>query len=312
MIDIVALGEILIDFTPSGVNEQGIAMFARNPGGAPANVLAMNNRLGGTSAFLGKVGADGFGRYLRQTLTECGIYDAGLVEDNSIPTTLAFVQLNEQGDRSFSFYRKPGADMLLKPETIKEDWFKDAFALHFCSVSIGDFPMKDAHEKAIEYAANSGAIISFDPNVRLALLDDIDLLRKRINEFIPKADIVKISDEELEFITGKDSIEDALPQLFTGRVKLVIYTKGSEGAEAYTKSVSASAPAEKVNAIDTTGAGDAFIGSLLYQLAEDGVTTDSIVDLTEDKLEEYLKKSNGYCAKSVLENGAIASYPTSL
>ena len=115
--------------------------------------------------------------------------------------------------------------MLLKPETIKEDWFKDAFALHFCSVSIGDFPMKDAHEKAIEYAANSGAIISFDPNVRLALWDDIDLLRKRINEFIPKADIVKISDEELEFITGKDSIEDALPQLFTGRVKLVIYTK---------------------------------------------------------------------------------------
>ena len=153
--------------------------------------------------------------------------------------------------------------------------------------------MKDAHEKAIEYATNNGAIISFDPNVRLALWDDIDLLRKRINEFIPKADIVKISDEELEFITGKDSIEDALPQLFTGRVKLVICTKGSEGAEAYTKSVSASAPAEKVNAIDTTGAGDAFIGSLLYQLAEDGVTTDSIADLTEDKLEEYLKKSNG-------------------
>lgn len=140
-------------------------------------------------------------------------------------------------------------------------------------------------------------INQFDPNVRLALWDDIDLLRKRINEFIPKADIVKISDEELEFITGKDSIEDALPQLFTGRVKLVIYTKGSEGAEAYTKSVSASAPAEKVNAIDTTGAGDAFIGSLLYQLAEDGVTTDSIADLTEDKLEEYLKKSNGYCSK---------------
>ena len=137
MYDITALGEILIDFTPSGVNEQGIAMFARNPGGAPANVLAMNNRLGGTSAFLGKVGADGFGRYLRQTLTECGIYDAGLVEDNSIPTTLAFVQLNEQGDRSFSFYRKPGADLMLKASEVRRDLIDQCKIFHFW-ISVSD------------------------------------------------------------------------------------------------------------------------------------------------------------------------------
>lgn len=311
---LLAIGEALIDFIPrnTGVPIKQVESFKPAVGGAPANVCGAFTKLGGESKLITQLGNDPFGDKIVDEFEYYGIGCEYVSRINDANTSLAFVALKDDGNREFSFYRKPGADMLLKPETIKKDWFKDAFALHFCSVSIGDFPMKDAHEKAIEYAANNGAIISFDPNVRLALWDDIDLLRKRINEFIPKADIVKISDEELEFITGKDSIEDALPQLFTGRVKLVIYTKGSEGAEAYTKSVSASAPAEKVNAIDTTGAGDAFIGSLLYQLAEDGVTTDSIADLTEDKLEEYLKKSNGYCAKSVLENGAIASYPTSL
>ena len=285
---LLAIGEALIDFIPrnTGVPIKQVESFKPAVGGAPANVCGAFTKLGGESKLITQLGNDPFGDKIVDEFEYYGIGCEYVSRINDANTSLAFVALKDDGNREFSFYRKPGADMLLKTEPIKKDWFKDAFALHFCSVSIGDFPMKDAHEKAIEYAANNGAIISFDPNVRLALWDDIDLLRKRINEFIPKADIVKISDEELEFITGKDSIEDALPQLFTGRVKLVIYTKGSEGAEAYTKSVSASAPAEKVNAIDTTGAGDAFIGSLLYQLAEDGVTTDSIADLTEDKLEE--------------------------
>ena len=276
---LLAIGEALIDFIPrnTGVPIKQVESFKPAVGGAPANVCGAFTKLGGESKLITQLGNDPFGDKIVDEFEYYGIGCEYVSRINDANTSLGFVALKDDGNREFSFYRKPGADMLLKPETIKEDWFKDAFALHFCSVSIGDFPMKDAHEKAIEYAANSGAIISFDPNVRLALWDDIDLLRKRINEFIPKADIVKISDEELEFITGKDSIEDALPQLFTGRVKLVIYTKGSEGAEAYTKSVSASAPAEKVNAIDTTGAGDAFIGSLLYQLEEDGVTTDSML-----------------------------------
>ena len=233
---LLAIGEALIDFIPrnTGVPIKQVESFKPAVGGAPANVCGAFTKLGGESKLITQLGNDPFGDKIVDEFEYYGIGCEYVSRINDANTSLAFVALKDDGNREFSFYRKPGADMLLKPETIKEDWFKDAFALHFCSVSIGDFPMKDAHEKAIEYAANSGAIISFDPNVRLALWDDIDLLRKRINEFIPKADIVKISDEELEFITGKDSIEDALPQLFTGRVKLVIYTKGSEGAEAYT------------------------------------------------------------------------------
>lgn len=311
---LLAIGEALIDFIPqnTGVPIKQVEAFKPAVGGAPANVCGAFTKLGGESKLITQLGNDPFGDKIVDEFVNYGIGCDYVSRSDDANTSLAFVALKDDGNREFSFYRKPGADMLLKPESIRKEWFKDAFALHFCSVSIGDFLMKDAHEKAIEYAAGSGAVISFDPNVRLALWDDTELLRMRINEFIPKADIVKISDEELAFITGKTDIKEALPLLFTGRVKLVIYTKGSEGAEAYTKSTNASAPAQKVKAIDTTGAGDAFIGSLLYQLAADGVSADSIGDLSADKLEEYLKKSNGYCAKSVQENGAIASYPTML
>ena len=200
--------------------------------------------------------------------------------------------------------------MLLQPDTIRETWFQDAYALHFCSVSLGEFPMKDAHKEAIRYAREAGALVSFDPNIRLPLWDDHELLKKTVREFMPLADIVKISDEELEFITGKTSVEDAMDLLFAGNTKLVIYTKGSDGAEAYTKTAKGFDAGQKVKAVDTTGAGDAFIGSFLYQLYQSEIAVDDLGGLSEEYLDKMLHFSNCYCAESVQKAGVISSYPT--
>lgn len=193
---------------------------------------------------------------------------------------------------------------------MKEEWFEDAFALHFCSVSLGDFPMKEAHKKAVEYAVKKGALISFDPNLRLQLWEDREKLRQAVLEFAPLAHVLKISDEELKFITGCDEIEKALPGLFKGNTRMVIYTKGSDGAECYTACHKGAAAGKKVKAVDTTGAGDGFIGSFLYCLADDGVTADSLAQVTGEKMAKYLEFANAFCGISVTKHGAIASYPT--
>ena len=200
--------------------------------------------------------------------------------------------------------------MLFSKEKVEADWFKDAYALHFCSVSLGDFPMKEAHKKAIEAATEAGAIISFDPNLRFALWENPEDLKKAVLEFLPLAHVLKLSDEELYFLTGEDSIEAAKEKLFVGNVCLLIFTRGADGAECYTKKAKAQSKGEKVKAVDTTGAGDAFIGSFLYQLYADGVTEADLPELTSDKMAVYLDFSNRYCAKSVQKAGAIASYPT--
>lgn len=200
--------------------------------------------------------------------------------------------------------------MLMQPELVKKEWFTDAFALHFCSVSLGDFPMKRAHEKAIAYAKEAGNIISFDPNLRLALWENEEELREAVLAFLPMANILKISDEEIAFLTGKTSVEDAWEQLFVGDVQMVIYTKGADGAECYTRTNRAEAAGCKVKATDTTGAGDAFIGSFLYQLAADGVSAENLSAVSAEDMEKYMTFSNRYCAKSVQKTGAIASYPT--
>lgn len=257
-----------------------------------------------------QLGNDAFGDRIVDEFVGHGIDVSHVLRTDEANTCLAFVSLKEDGNRDFSFYRKPSADMLMSADVVEKEWFEDAYALHFCSLCLGDFPMKEAHRKAIMYALECGDMISFDPNIRLPLWKDYDELRRAILEFIPYAHVLKISDEELEFITGKTEVEDAKDILFQGNVQLVIYTKGSDGAEAHTKTVSAKAPSRKVKAIDTTGAGDAFCGSFLYQLSRDGVTTDTLKDLTADQLEKYLLFSNRYCEYSVLGNGAIASYAT--
>ena len=225
-------------------------------------------------------------------------------------TALAFVALEENGNREFSFYRKPSADMLLGAEDIKKEWFEVGYALHFCSVSIGNFPMREAHKAAIQYAENAKMLISFDPNLRKPLWNDDEALYKAVHEFMPKAHILKISDEELEFLTGKTSIEETKDQLFTGNVEMVIYTKGADGAECYTKKASAFAASQKVKATDTTGAGDGFIGAFLYKLYENGITQGNLSEVTAEQMEEYLSFANKFSGISVQKKGAMASYPT--
>ena len=225
-------------------------------------------------------------------------------------TALAFVSLAENGQRTFSFCRKPSADLLYAPEQIDPGWFSQAFALHFCSVSLVDSPMRYDHLAAITAAREAGAILSFDPNLRFPLWPDREQLRQTVWQFLPLTHILKLSDEELPFLTGTEDIEAALPALFTGDVQLVLYTCGSKGARAYTRTASARARSPKVTAVDTTGAGDGFIGSFLWQLQRDGVTAAELPKLSRKRLTEYLAFSNRFCAISVQRHGALDSYPT--
>lgn len=309
---LLAIGEALIDWIPaeSGRALKDVTAFQPKVGGAPANVVGAYVKLGGSGAMITQLGDDPFGDKIVEELTGCGI-DCGYIKrTDKANTSLAFVALREDGNREFSFYRKPGADMLMEPEDVKDEWFEDAFALHFCSVSLGDWPMKEAHKKAVQSAGKAGALISFDPNLRLALWDSEEALKKVVLEFAPMAHVLKVSDEELEFITGKTDIKDALPQLLTGDTKLVIYTKGADGAECYTKNACGRAASQKVTAFDTTGAGDGFIGSFLYCLSRDGVTVENLDSLTSEKMTEYLAFANKFSGISVTKAGAIASYPT--
>lgn len=309
---LIAIGEALIDFIPTekGCSLGEVDTFHPVTGGAPANVCGAYTKLGGASNIITQLGKDAFGDKIEKDLKYFGINTEHILRTDKANTCLAFVSLMEDGNREFSFYRKPSADMLLQKEDIDEKWFNNSFALHFCSVSLGEYPMKYAHKTAIEYAKKAGAMISFDPNIRLPLWDDHEALKKTVLEFLPCADILKISDEELEFVTGCKTIEQAKDILFKGNVKLVIFTKGAEGAEVYTKQMKAISEGKKVKAVDTTGAGDAFIGSFLYQLSADGVTAEKLSELSEQKTVEYMNFSNAYCAYSVQGKGAIASYAT--
>lgn len=309
---LLAIGEALVDMIPGQVNVgiPEVETFQPIVGGAPANVCGAFVKLGGEAEMITQLGDDPFGNKVVAEFDRFGIGKQYVKRTNKANTALAFVALKGDGNREFSFYRRPSADMLMSAEDVKEEWFEDEYALHFCSVSIGNFPMKEAHKAAIEYATKHGLLISFDPNLRKPLWSSMDDLYNAVHEFIPMAHLLKISDEELEFLTGKTNMEDALDQLFVGNVKMIIYTKGSDGAECYTRKAKGFAACEKVKAIDTTGAGDGFIGSFLYQLFQDGVKADNLEDVTAEKMEEYLAFSNKFCGYSVQRKGAIASYPT--
>ncbi|MCF0109536.1 MAG: carbohydrate kinase [Erysipelotrichaceae bacterium] len=307
---IIAIGEALIDMIPSdsGCDMGSVSSFAPMVGGAPANVCGTYTSLGGQAEMITQLGDDPFGHKILKEFEKYNIGTEHISLTNVANTSLAFVALKEDGNREFSFYRKPGADMLLDKGWIKEEWFEECYALHFCTVDLGDFPMKKAHDAAIKYALKNNALISFDPNLRFPLWDNLDDLKKVVWEYLPSAHILKIADEELDFICGCTDIKEALPSLFKGNVELVLYTEGSKGASAFTKNASASATCAKVKAIDTTGAGDAFIGSFLYQLARDEVH--DLSSLSADRLQEYLEFSNRYCGISVQKHGALASYPS--
>lgn len=309
---LIAIGEALIDFIPdkTGCAFDEVTAFAPKVGGAPANVCGAFAKLGGKAMMLTQLGNDPFGHKIADELDSYGIDTSAIRFTDAANTALAFVSLAEDGNRTFSFYRKPSADMLLSPEQIEEPWFENAYALHFCSVSLGDFPMKDAHDRAIELARKKGMFISFDPNLRFQLWNDTALLHERVGEFIPKCDILKISDEELSFITGESDIASAVPALFDKGVKLIVYTCGKYGAYAYTKNAAVFSPTVSVKVKDTTGAGDGFIGSFLWKLQSLGVDANNIGAVEEKQLQECLDFSNRFCAFSVQSEGAIASYPT--
>lgn len=308
---LLAIGEALIDMIPSNTGRiMDVNNFTPKVGGAPLNVCGAYTKLGGSSNIITMLGKDPFGDKIVNELIGFGINTDYVKRTNAANTSLAFVALDENANREFSFYRNMGADMLMSEDDVDKNCFMDAYALHFCSVSLGDFPMRRAHNKAIKYAKENGLIVSFDPNVRLPLFDDHEYLKNVIHEYIQYADILKISDEEVEFIFGNKDIEENLDYLFDQGVKLLVYTSGKDGAVAYTKNVVAHSKGIKVNAVDTTGAGDGFIGCLLYQMAKENVDLEQINILTEEQLKTYLDLSNKFCSISVTKEGAIASYPT--
>ena len=251
-VELIAIGEALIDFLPevSGQGIQNVSAFLPAVGGAPANVCGAFSKLGGKSKMITKLGQDPFGDKIINEFQRHGIQCGCIKRTGKANTSLAFVALKEDGNREFSFFRNPGADMLFSEEDLRKEWFSSGYALHFCSVSLGEFPMKYAHKKAIEYAKEEGMIISFDPNLRPALWNDGEAMIQAVKEFLPYADILKISDEELEAITGTADISEGLEVLFQGNVKLVLYTEGAKGARAFTKRISAAVEGKKVNLLN--------------------------------------------------------------
>ena len=308
MFDVVALGEILIDFTPAGVNGQGMALFARNPGGAPANVLTMAGRLGKRTAFIGKVGPDAFGEFLRRTLTENGIDTTGLLQDPQIPTTLAIVQLDERGDRSFTFYRKPGADLMLSCEELDLGLVKGGRVFHFGSVSLTGQPSRDATLQAARLAKEAGCCISFDPNYRAPLWDSEQEARRTMLQGVALADLLKVSQEELVFLTGEEQLEAGAAKLLAQGPALVLVSQGEEGCYYQNAAGSGSVPAFRVKTVDTTGAGDAFFGAALAKL--DGADRETLAQMPPAQLEQVLRFANAAGALTTTRSGAIPAMPT--
>ena len=308
---LIAIGEALIDFIPAQTGRlQDVTSFEPHVGGAPCNVCGAFARLGGTSAMITQLGQDGFGDKIISELKTYGVDTTMIERTSAANTSLAFVALQADGNREFSFYRKPSADMLMRPDQLRKEGFQNCGFLHFCSVSLGDFPMRQAHRQAIAMAREQGALISFDPNIRLPLWPDAQACRKAVREFLPQAEIIKISDEELEFITGTTDLRKAKAFLFTERTQLVLYTCGSRGAYALTRGAEIYEPSLSVKALDTTGAGDGFIGSFLYQCARDQVS--DLTACSPEQLRCYLRASAAFCAASIQQKGAISSYPTTL
>lgn len=301
------IGEALIDFIPEvkGQRLKDVPSFTRVAGGAPANVVGAVTKLGIPSKFLTKLGDDPFGDYIIEVLDDAGIDTSNIARDQEGETALAFVSLAADGNRDFKFYRKNSADLCYSVEDIPNDVLNDCGMIHFCSVDLVESPMKAAHQKLIEMAMEQNVMVSFDPNLRFSLWDDLGQLKKTVREFLPYADIIKISDEELEFITGYTKIEEAAAQLLNGRAKYVIYTKGKDGAEIHTKDDVIKASGYSVEVRDTTGAGDSFIGAFIYCILNDEVQDLNAVK--KEKLQEYLDFANAYAANTTTKEGALAA-----
>lgn len=303
---VVAIGELLIDFVPQqkGCALDEVVQFERVAGGAPANVATAVARLGGHSRMVSQVGEDAFGTHILKVLNAANVDTSSVFRTNRANTALAFVSLDKTGNREFSFYRNPSADLFLDETQIAPEMFENCAALHFCSVDLVDWPVRQAHVRAIELAKQAGAFLSFDPNVRLPLWSSPADCQAAIREFLPYADLVKLSDDEIEFVTGCADEREAAEKLFAGGAKMVVVTRGASGSAVYTPKASAETETITVPVTDTTGAGDSFIGSFLYQLTRDGVTADTLSALPESRLAAYLRFSARCASLTVQRKGA--------
>lgn len=305
--DIATFGEILIDFTWQGVNEDGQTLFAQNPGGAPANVAVAAAKLGGHVAFIGKAGKDMHGEYLKSVLEKENVETTGMLLDEKYFTTLAFVNVDENGERTFSFARKPGADTKIEKEELDVDILDKTQIFHIGSLSLTEQPARDTTHYAIQRAKEKGSIISYDPNYRASLWKDEEMAKKQMRSLISYVDIMKISDEETKLLTDKESPEEAAVTLFRMGVKIVVVTLGSNGAYLYCKEGGVYIPGFVSKAVDTNGAGDSFWGGFLYCISKDGKRPEII---TMNELKEYVRFGNAVASLCVEKKGAIPAMPT--
>lgn len=304
---VAAIGELLIDFVPQqkGCALREVTHFERVAGGAPANVVTAVSRLGGSGVMISQVGEDSFGEHMIDVLRVNGVDTRFVFRTKRANTGLAFVSLDAAGNREFSFFRNPSADLFLSPEQITPEMMEDCSILHFCSVDLVDWPVREAHRRAIELAKQKKMLISFDPNVRLPLWDSPAKCQEAIREFLPYANIVKLSDDELEFVTGCGNEQQAAKKLFEGECRMLLVTKGGDGSAVYTRNAQAQYGVVEGSVVDTTGAGDSFAGSFLFQLVRDKVELEDMDTLTAETLTKYLKFSARYAAMTVSRKGAV-------
>ena len=311
--DVVALGELLIDMTMNGKSAQGNAMYEANPGGAPCNVLAMLGKFGHKTAFIGKVGDDIFGNELKGVLDEVGIDPRGLITDREVRTTLAFVKTFEDGDRDFSFYRNPGADMMIRKDEIDTGLLHSARIFHFGTLSMTGEPAREATLYAVAEAKSAGAVISFDPNIREPLWESMEDARDQVKKGLGYSDVLKISDNEIQWLTGLDDYPKGVEWIFERYgIRLVTVSLGKSGSMAFYRKdpdkagyISAeAAPFISRDTIETTGAGDTFGGCILHFVLEKGLQ-----ELSEADLTEMLTFANGAASIITTRRGALRVMP---
>lgn len=316
--DVAALGELLIDFTENGTSGQGNPIYEANPGGAPCNVLSMLKKLGHNVAFIGKVGNDIFGRQLKTAVGNVGIDTTGLVTDDDVRTTLAFVETFVDGDRDFSFYRNPGADMMLNPDDVNEDVIRGARIFHMGTISMTHEPVRSATCKAVAVAQSVQAMISFDPNIREPLWDDMEDAKEQTAFGLSVCDILKISDNEIQWFTGEQDFDAGIKKIQDEyNIPLILLSLGKVGSRAYLKNnvtdVKAEVPAfVREDTVETTGAGDTFGGCCLHYVLEhchEGTDIND-VDWTEENLKEMLTFANKAASIITTRKGALAVMPT--
>lgn len=310
--DVVALGELLIDFTENAVSSQGNPLLEANPGGAPCNVLAMLTKLDKKCAFIGKVGNDMFGNQLKAAIEEVGIESRGLVMDENVHTTLAFVHTMENGDRDFSFYRKPGADMMLSANEIDLKLINNCKVFHFGSLSMTDPVCKEATVKALEEAKKAGAFITFDPNLREPLWDSLDMAKDQIAYGMSMCHMLKISDNEITWFTGIDDYDKAIEFLRNKypNIRLLLLSLGKDGSRAYTAKHNAFASAFVRNdTVETTGAGDTFCGCVINYVLDCIDKNIEIEDLDDNSIYEMLRFANAAASIITTKKGALRVMP---